>query len=121
MKQENTTPKRMKEIEIFGIPALFTTSRIPYDAVYPGMFRYELLAGKELPDQPHHLTGDAGARFLGSVLTPVAIPMQNGEREIDPGDLFLDIEAGNYTPAEFEEKYLSPNYDSNADRYGKPD
>lgn len=121
MKQENTTPERMREIEIFGIPALFTTSRIPYDAVHPGMFRYELLAGKEFPDQPHHLMEEVEDGFLGSILTPVAIPMQNGEREIEPGDLFLDIEAGNYTPAELEEKYLSPDYDPQADRYGKPD
>ena len=40
---------------------------------------------------------------------------------IEPGDLFLDIEAGSYTPAEFEEKYLSPDYDPQAERYGKTD
>ena len=34
--------ERMKEIEIFGIPALFTEKRIDHDAVYPGMYRYEL-------------------------------------------------------------------------------
>lgn len=27
--------ERMKEIEIFGIPALFTEKRIDHDAVYP--------------------------------------------------------------------------------------
>ena len=45
----------------------------------------------------------------------------DGQREIEPGDLFLDIEAGDYTPAEFEEKYLSPDYDPRAERYGKAD
>ena len=34
--------ERMKEIEIFGIPALFTEKRIDHDTVYPGMYRYEL-------------------------------------------------------------------------------
>ena len=34
--------ERMKEIEIFGIPALFTEKRIDHDAVYPGMYRYHL-------------------------------------------------------------------------------
>ena len=29
--------------------------------------------------------------------------------------------AGDYTPAEFEEKYLSPDYDPRAERYGKAD
>ena len=42
-------------------------------------------------------------------------------RRMEPGDLFLDIEAGSYTPAEFEEKYLSPDYGPQADRYGKHD
>lgn len=122
MKKENTTSERMREIEIFGIPALFTTRKIAHDAVYPGMFRYELMSGEEFPEQPHHLTDDAGDHFLGTVLTPVAIPMQeDGAREIEPGDLFLDIEAGEYTPAEFEEKYLSPDYDPQAERYGKAD
>lgn len=32
--------ERMKEIEIFGIPALFTEKRIDHDTVYPGMYRY---------------------------------------------------------------------------------
>ena len=45
----------------------------------------------------------------------------DGQREIEPGDLFLDIEAGSYTPAEFEEKYLSPDYGPQTDRYGKHD
>ena len=29
--------ERMKEIEIFGISALFTEKQIDHDAVYPGM------------------------------------------------------------------------------------
>ena len=32
--------ERMKEIEIFGIPALFTEKRIDHDAVYPGMYLF---------------------------------------------------------------------------------
>ena len=37
--------ERMREIEIFGVPALFTDKAIPPEAVHPGMSRYELLAG----------------------------------------------------------------------------
>ena len=45
----------------------------------------------------------------------------DGQREIEPGDLFLDIEAGSTPPAEFEEEYLSPDYDPRTERYGKAD
>ena len=117
--ENNHTPESMREIEIFGIPALFTDKQIAHDAIYPGMFRYELEATSDFPNSPRHLTDTATAPFLGTVLTPVPIPMPNGQREIEPGDLFLDTGAGSYTPEEFEEKYLSPNYD--AERYGKPD
>ena len=51
----------------------------------------------------------ASGTFLGTVLTPVPIPMDNGQRELAPDDLMLDAEAGSWTPQEFEEKYLSPN------------
>ena len=120
--QTNPLNERMKEIEVFGIPALFTNDRMGRETVYPGMYRYELLAGEEVPDRPRYLAQDAGDRFLGTVLTPVPVPLsQEGQREIEPGDLFLDIDAGEYTPAAFEEKYLSPDYGPEADRYGKSD
>ena len=82
MENPNTTPERMREIEIFGVPAL----------------------------------------FMGAVLTPVPIPvLADGPRDLKPGDLVMDTGAGYYTPAEFEEKYLSPDYDdgTRAERYGK--
>lgn len=38
--QINSQGERMKEIEIFGIPALFSSNRIAPEDVYPGMYRY---------------------------------------------------------------------------------
>ncbi len=108
MENPNTTPERMREIEIFGVPALFTKNRITPEGTYPGMSLYEL-RGRE-------------GRFMGSVLTPVPIPvLTDGPRELGPGDLVMDTGAGYYTPSEFEEKYLSPDYDDGArmERYGK--
>ena len=130
--------ERMREIEIFGVPALFTDKVIPPEAVHPGMSRYELLAGDmrqgklaELlagdgdPEQPRYAATQPGGKFLGTVLTPVPIFRypSDTQREIGPGDLILDTEAGHYTPAEFEEKYLSPDYDEGTqqERYGKDD
>ncbi len=118
---ENTNMERMREIEVFGVPALFTVNRVPHDAVYPGMFRYELQDDREIPSSPRYLSDAAPRGFLGTILTPVAITMMGNQREIEPGDLFLDIDAGYYTPEEFEEKYLSPSYDPDAERYGKAD
>jgi len=117
----NTFMERMREIEIFGVPALFTEKAIPPEAVYPGIFRYELLAGDD--GRPRYAVNAASGRRLGTVLTPVPIfryPTDT-QREFGPGDLVLDTGAGCCTPAEFEEKYLSPNCGSAAreERYGK--
>ena len=118
--EHNTNQERMREIEIFGIPALFSPDRIAVEDVYSGLYRYEFMSSPTFPDSPRHLTADAGEKFLGTVLSPVKIYLTaDGQREIEPGDLFLDIEAGDYTPAEFEEKYLSPDYGPQTDRHGK--
>ena len=115
--------ERMREIEIFGVPALFTDKAIPPEAVYPGMSRYELLAGDGGPERPRYAATQPGGKFLGTVLTPVPIFLypSDTQREIGPRDLILDTGAGSYTPAEFEEKYLSPDYDpqTQKERYGK--
>ena len=108
MDDPNTMPERMREIEIFGVPALYTNTPIDPEAIYPGMSLYEL-QGRD-------------GRFLASVLTPVPIPvLADGPRDLKPGELVMDTGAGYYTPAEFEEKYLSPDYGGvdSAERYGK--
>ena len=117
--------ERMREIEIFGVPALFTDKVIPPEAVHPGMSRYELLAGDGDPEHPRYAATRPVSKFLGTVLTPVPIFLhaQDTQREIGLGDLILDTGAGCYTPAEFEEKYLSPDYDEGTqmERFGKGD
>ena len=108
MDDPNTMPERMREIEIFGVPALYTNTPIDPEAIYPGMSLYEL-QGRD-------------GRFLASVLTPVPIPvLADGPRYLKPGELVMDTGAGYYTPAEFEEKYLSLDYGGvdSAERYGK--
>lgn len=37
MNENHIHQERMKEIEIFGIPALFSSNRIAPEDVYPGM------------------------------------------------------------------------------------
>ena len=104
-----TAQTPLREIEIFGIPALFAEQVIPPDAQIPGICYYEIISGED------------NETLLGTVLTliPVEIPDENG-REIYEADLVLDTEGETLTPEEFGEKYLSPAFDDDPDeRYGK--
>lgn len=101
----------LREIEIFGIPALFTDQDIPPDEQSPDMFYYELVSA------------DGSAALWGTVLTliPVEIP-ESGERDVYDSDLMLDTVGDLLTPEEFAEKYLSPVNGPDLDeRYGKED
>ena len=102
------TPKR--EIEIFGIPALFTEQEIPNEKIFD-MHCYELFSAED------------GVTFLGTVLTaiPVEVP-ESGERDVYDDDLMLDTAGEVLTPEEFAEKYLSPVSGPDLEeRYGKED
>ena len=104
-----TAQTPLREIEIFGIPALYAEQVIPPDEQIPDMHYYEIISGED------------NETLLGTVLTliPVEIPDENG-REIYEADLVLDTEGEVLTPEEFGEKYLSPAYDPDAvERYGK--
>lgn len=99
----------MREIEIFGVPALFTERVIPPAEQISGMHYYELISAED------------GERVLGTVLTliPVGIESEDG-RDVYAADLMLDTEGEMLTPGEFAEKYLSPSYGADSDeRYGK--
>lgn len=101
----------MREIEIFGTPALFTEHDIPPDEISPGLHCYLLISAND------------GETLLGTVLTaiPVEIP-EDGERDVYDDDLMLDTEGQMLTPEEFLEKYLSPISGPDLEeRYGKED
>ena len=69
-------------------------------------------AGPEDWSQPHHLMDEADEGFFGTILTPVPVEGTTGDgKPIGPGDFADDLQEGYYTPAEFEDKYLSPDYD----------
>ncbi len=108
-KKTGQTP--LREIEIFGIPALFTDQDIPPDEQIPDMHYYALVSTED------------GVTLLGTVLTliPVEIP-ESGERDVYDSDLMLDTVGELLTPEEFAEKYLSPVNGPDLDeRYGKED
>ena len=104
----NITP--MEEVEIFGIPALYTPHKVSRQTVHLGLYRYELQAGAE-GEQPR-LTDEAAAGSMGTVLTPVLIEGTEGMGlPVGPEDFKDGLGIGYYTPAQFEAKYLSPGMD----------
>lgn len=106
----------MREIEIFGCPALFTPHRVSRDTVHM-LFCYEMQLAAE--GQPFALVERAREeRFFGTVLTPVPIEIDGRHRPVCPGDFLSDPLASYYTPAIFEQKYMSPAFGS-AERFGK--
>ena len=108
MEMETITAQTpLREIEIFGIPALFTEQVIPPDEQIPDMHYYELVSAED------------GETLLGTVLTllPVEIP-DGGGRDVYDDDLKLDAEGEELTPDEFADKYFTP-HDDESDWYGK--
>lgn len=100
MEMETITAQTpLREIEIFGIPALFTEQVIPPDEQIPNLHYYELISAED------------GKTLLGTVLTllPVDIPDEAG-RDVYDDDLMLDGEGEELTPDEFAEKYFTPHY-----------
>lgn len=105
---EHIKQERMREIEIFGVPALLTFAPVCHDAVYPGMFRYELQSSGGLPCRARFLVEKANTGFLGTVLTPVLVELpEDRKRKITQGDLVMRKDDVYLTPEEFEAKYLS--------------
>lgn len=101
----------MWEIEVFGIPALFTEQAPLPDELPPGLYSYDLVSAED------------GVTLLGTVLTviPVEIP-ESGERNVYDEDLIIETEAKKLTPEDFIAKYLSPvNGPDLEERYGKED
>ena len=108
----NASITKMEEIEIFGIPALYTPHKVSRQTVHLGMYCYELQAAPEDWGQPRRLMNEVDEGFYGTVLTPVPVEgAEGGGLAIGPGDFKAELGIGSYTPAEFEDKYLSPNYD----------
>ena len=96
----------MEEVEIFTIPALFTPIRWT-GSIYPGLHLYEIQARQ---DDRRRLSVLWSGRIPALRLHPDPIPvdrMENGQRDILPGDFILDVEAEHLTPANLK-RNISP-------------
>lgn len=108
----NAATVRMEEIEIFTIPALFTPYRVDRATVPAGLACYEVRVRAGAPRRTFSLMEQApDGDLYGTVLVPVPVDLpEDGEKPIGPGDFLMETGAGYHTPAEFEAKYLSPDY-----------
>ena len=107
MEQKNVRANLMQEVEVFGVPALYTSCRIARETVYPGLHCYELEA--EAGRSGSYRLVNEAADFYGTILTPVPLEGTEGAgRKFSLGDLRICPEHESCTPAEFEGKYLSP-------------
>lgn len=106
----NASRTRMEEVEVFGIPALFTPHRVSRATVHLELFCYEIQAGSTSTGTPFRLMEEVPDSFYGTVITPVPVELpKGGVRTIEPGDYASGLNVGSYTPAEFEIKYLVPS------------
>ncbi len=105
----NANDSRMEEVEIFGIPALFTPHKVERTTLYPGMYCYEIQVTRIDKAHPMALVNEAKTDFYGTVMTPIPVTIPNTKyRAIGLSDFVTGIGAGYYTPAEFEDKYMNP-------------
>ena len=110
MYSVNAGTAQFAEVEILGVPALFTTLRVDRATVPKGMYAYDMQTDAEDWSQPCLLAQRILVEHFGTVLTasPLHLP-EKGYLDLSPGD-FKEQCAGQLTIAEFEDKYLSPNY-----------
>ena len=106
----NAGTARFEEVEILGIPALFTTLRVDRATVPKGMYAYDMQTDAEDWSQPCLLARRVLVEHFGTVLTasPIHLP-EKGYLDLSPGN-FKEQGIGQLTVAEFEAKQLSPDY-----------
>lgn len=111
MDSINAGTARFEEVEILGIPALFTTLRVDRGTVPKGMYAYDMQTDAEDWSQPCLLARRILVEHFGTVLTasPIHLP-EEGYLDLSPGDFKEQPWAGRLTAAEFEAKHLDPHY-----------
>lgn len=105
----NARKERFEEVELLGVPALFTTLRVDRATVPPGMYAYDLQTSPEDWAQPGLLGRHITVDHMGTVLTATPIELNaDGYREMAPGEFSFAASGGVLTVEAFQEKYLSP-------------
>lgn len=107
----NAMTERLETIEILGIPGLFSTLPIDRDSIPTGMYAYDMQTSAEDWSHPSCLAISITEQHYGTVITasPITLP-ENGSLNLTGEDFCLCTPCEGLTVAEFERKYLSPDY-----------
>ena len=85
MYSVNVGTARFEEVEILGIPALFTTLRVDRSTIPKGMYAYDMQTDPEDWSQPCLLGRHIAVEHFGTVLTasPIHLP-EKGYLDLSP-------------------------------------
>ena len=109
----NASTERFEEVEILTVPGLFTTQRVDRSTLPPWIYLYEMQTDPNDWSQPGLLGRHITVEHFGTVLTASPLPLPpGGYLDLAPGDFVQGQSAERLTAAEFEAKYLDPNYQS---------
>ena len=101
----NAATERFEAVEVLGIPALFTVSRVDRSTIPKGMYLYEMQTSEDDWGQPCLLGRHITVEHFGSVLTASPIDLnERGYRDMAPGDFTQGGGSDRLTVAEFEDR-----------------
>ena len=96
--------KRYQEVEIFGLPALFSNGRIPQEKVPEGLYCYDLRGSDYDPGEPVTVERRVIVNHAGAVLTLLPLPIpERGYLRLGEG---LNFVSGMMTMEEFCNQYV---------------
>ncbi|MEY8483568.1 YodL domain-containing protein [Lachnospiraceae bacterium 48-21] len=73
--QSKDIEEKYQEVEIFGVPALFSNGRIPEKQVPTGLYHYDLQGSDDDPGEPITLEFHVAVNHAGTVLSVYPIPI----------------------------------------------
>lgn len=101
----NATAERFEAVEVLGIPALFTVSRVDRSTIPKGMYLYEMQTSEDDWTQPCLLGRKIMVEHFGSILTASPIDLnERGYRDMAPGDFAQGDGSDRLTVVEFEDR-----------------
>ena len=108
----NANTERLEEVEILTVPGLFTTRRVDRATLPPWMHLYEMQTDPDVLEPAGSCWGCISRwSTFGTVLTASPLPLPSGGYlDLAPGDFVQGQGAERLTAAEFEAKYLDPDY-----------
>ncbi len=105
MPQQNTANQSegFQQVELFGIPALFSHGRIEDSRVPEGLYRYDLRGFDDDPGRPATLEKNVVVNHAGSILSPVRIPYLNHGEHLNLGSGLSFADSREKSAEEFQQ------------------